>query len=412
MVNLRPLIQAYYKDWNRISEMESYKWEALKHFKENYDKSYDSLYAKILTVFEKSGNLLASSKYLPLGMLLEFANPEYGRPDELQMLFNDLFCTEQLPTPDIVRSFIKRANAIMHEMAESGYGDWKGRSNLNSYQDAHAVSVYLSMFYPNDFYIYKYTVFKDFAKAVNISITSHNPIERLYEFQKICNEVKQELKKEKELIIFYKEWLHRQHYKDDNLNLLTQDFIYAVARHLNSESFIKIKNNKKRVDKCIQISASELEASSPHIQQTFTGIKGMDYINTAKHNSEIGFSGELWVELFERERLISIGLNPNDVRHVSYLDGDGLGYDILSIEDDGVTKRYIEVKTTSGGESQPVFFSDNEMRFSIDHREHYYLYRVYDFKAADKTANLTIVKGGLDELKAEAIVYKTRIKHL
>jgi hypothetical protein len=36
---------------------------------------------------------------------------------------------------------------------------------------------------------------------------------------------------------------------------------------------------------------------------------------------------------------------------------------------------------------------------------------VYNFKAANKTADLTIIKGSLDEIPAETVVYKASIKY-
>ena len=104
MIDLSALIQTYFKEWDIISDMESYKWDAFRHFKEHYGKSYDSFQKKLLKIFEKSGNLLSSSKYLPWGMLLEFAHPGHGRPAKLQALFDDLFYTGR-QTPENVKYF-------------------------------------------------------------------------------------------------------------------------------------------------------------------------------------------------------------------------------------------------------------------------------------------------------------------
>lgn len=119
----------------------------------------------------------------------------------------------------------------------------------------------------------------------------------------------------------------------------------------------------------------------------------------------------MWVVNFEKERLQNLGIPPEKVRHTSYLDGDGCGFDILSVEKDGITPRFIEVKTTTGNESQPIFFSTNELNFSIEHKEHYYLYRVYNFKAANKTADLTVINDSLDALNSTPISYSATIKY-
>ena len=66
------------------------------------------------------------------------------------------------------------------------------------------------------------------------------------------------------------------------------------------------------------------------------------------------------------------------VRHVSVLDGDGLGFDILSFAPDG-SERYLEVKTTRYSPHQPFFVSRNEVEFSGEESERFSLIRVYRF---------------------------------
>lgn len=411
MTDLSFYIEAYHKNWDRISKLESYKWIAFRHFKENNNRCFPSFNERISAIFGKAGNLLSSYNYFPLSMLKQLSNAEDGKANQLELLFEDLMQSADLITADKIKSFIDGTNSIMWSMAESNHRDWNGRTNLSTYQDAHSISVYLAMFYPNDFYIYKYGVFRDFAKIVNVPIVQTDAIERLLEFQELCQSVKVELKKDQALIEFYKHWLKDHDYEDDNLNLLTQDFIYAVATYLNSEKYKKIKGNKGRVGKFEQITANELTASSTKAQRSYIGVKGVDYHKISRQNSSLGFEGELWVVNYEKERLLKLNLDPNRVEHSSKERGDGCGYDVLSLEDDGETLRYIEVKTTAGDISQPLFFTDNELRFSIDKKKHYYLYRVYNFKSADKRADLTIVKAGLDELNAEPVSYRTKISH-
>lgn len=159
MKDLKGCIEYYHKNREaNIVEYESYKWIAFKHFKDNYNKKYNSINEWICEVFAKSENLLASYRYLPYEMLKEFASKN-GMPDRLQIQFGKLLQRDVLPTPERVKEFIDGAKSIMRAMADGGYSDWNGRKNLQTYQDVHAVSVYLSMFYPNDFYIYINTVF-------------------------------------------------------------------------------------------------------------------------------------------------------------------------------------------------------------------------------------------------------------
>ena len=410
MIDLSSYIQAYCKARREtILDLESYKWAAFKHFKENYNKRFDTTEDWIAEIFAKADNLLASNRYYPLGVLKDFSCDKGGEPVKLQMLLRDLLQKDLLPTPKRVRSFIEGSKSIMQDMAANNYSNWNGRTNLNTYQDAHAISVYLSMFYPNDFYIYKYSIFREFSKIIEEPIVQTDAIDRLFEYQSLCDRVKSVLRKDSDLIYSYNKWLNQCNYEDDNLNLLTQDFIYAVVVYLNSDTYIKVKNNKSRIGKLVEITAQELSPTYTSASCSYKVVKDVDYNRISKQNESLGFAGELWVVNFEKERLRKLKIDHNKVRHASKLDGDGCWYDVLSVEDDGETLRYIEVKTTSKEESQPIFFSDNELKFSKMCKEHYYLYRVYNFKSADDTADLTIVKAGLDELNAVPIVYKAKI---
>ena len=357
MKDLSPFIQYYCKKWESVSELESYKWVAFKHFKENFFKEYDSIGEWISAVFGKAGNLLSSRNYLPLGMLADFSCND-GEPVHLQELFDDLLVG--VPTPQSVRSFIKGTKEIMQTMASRGYKDWYGRKNLNSYQDVHAVSVYLSMFYPNDFYIYKFSVFQDFARIVGYTIEKRNAVDRLFEYQELCCIVKSELEKNIDFIKSYREWLKRHNFEDDALCLLTQDFIYAIVVHLNPEISEKVKGKQERVRICEITTVVKLkEIIKSPTQRTYKGIKGVDYDRVYRQNRKVGVAGEHWVFNAEKDRLKDLNLNVDLVKYVARDRGDGCGYDIESVEDDGITSRYIEVKTTTGGLSQSIYFTDN-----------------------------------------------------
>lgn len=114
-----------------------------------------------------------------------------------------------------------------------------------------------------------------------------------------------------------------------------------------------------------------------------------DYFAREAQNRSLGAAGERFALDFERWRLAQLGVPQlaEQVRHVSLIDGDGLGYDIRSFEADG-RPRYVEVKTTSFGELTPFFVSANEARFAQEHHESFRLYRLYDFRSAPRLFEL------------------------
>ena len=106
-----------------------------------------------------------------------------------------------------------------------------------------------------------------------------------------------------------------------------------------------------------------------------------DYLGREAANRTLGAAGEVWVVDYERHRLWEAGEKrlSERVEHVSQTRGDGLGYDVLSFDEDG-GERFIEVKTTSFGELTPFYISRNEVEFSELQRKRFHLYRVFGFR--------------------------------
>lgn len=126
----------------------------------------------------------------------------------------------------------------------------------------------------------------------------------------------------------------------------------------------------------------------------FIGRK-VDWEKLRDRNNEIGDQGEEFVLEFEIDRLVETlslerTIATQNVQHLSRLQGDGLGYDISSINDDG-SPRYIEVKTTSGNFNQPFFMSENERRFFEEYGDSAFIYRVYNFRKETRHGDVRII---------------------
>lgn len=111
----------------------------------------------------------------------------------------------------------------------------------------------------------------------------------------------------------------------------------------------------------------------------------LDFPAIDEKNRALGRKGEEWVRNYEQKRLRDLGFPElaNQVDWTSDRIGDGTGYDIQSFNDDGST-RYIEVKTTNAGASTPFYVSQNEVDFSDEAGESYFIYRVFDFSTDPK----------------------------
>lgn len=115
-----------------------------------------------------------------------------------------------------------------------------------------------------------------------------------------------------------------------------------------------------------------------------------DYLAIEATNRSLGEAGETYVLAYERYRLCRLGRErlSERVEHVAKTKGDGLGFDILSFEEDG-RERFIEVKTTAFGKSTPFYASRNEVECSKEYADHYRVCRLFEFRQAPQMFELT-----------------------
>ena len=114
-----------------------------------------------------------------------------------------------------------------------------------------------------------------------------------------------------------------------------------------------------------------------------------NYLEMEARNSALGLAGEQLVMKYEQERLSRAGQDTlaHKIIHISAVESDSRGFDILSYETDG-RERLIEVKTTRFGALTPFFASRNEVEVSDSRNEDYQLYRVFKFSEHPKLFSL------------------------
>ena len=194
MIDLHNLVQAYISERENFFDRERYKWEAVKSFQEYYKKECYSLENQLRYPFDVANNLLLSHNYYPASMLCTFARE---KTDETQACLDKLY-DESLPLSERVWAFINGTERIFMTLKEEGFSDWKARTNVQSYQDPHTVSVYLALKFPQKYYIYKWSIFKQAAEKLNYTIKSKDKVSKLLEFYDFCGTIKKAILNEKE----------------------------------------------------------------------------------------------------------------------------------------------------------------------------------------------------------------------
>jgi len=166
------------------------------------------------------------------------------------------------------------------------------------------------------------------------------------------------------------------------------------------ESLIGVK-----FEKCIPVNKNE------KLRKVFK----INWIENNNSKLEIGQIGEIVVLNFELQKYKSIFVDDKweeNIEHSSVTIGDGLGYDIRSVN----SKKeiiFIEVKSTTGKLTNPIYFTKNEINFLKSESKRYYLYRVFNINKTNKTGEIEIFKGGdyiLNKFNFEANVWQAKLK--
>ena len=389
---LNHYINEYKLNFDRVNQEEIYKWRAVKCYQDNWNLDADNFYEMLLSSLRMTKNLMDSGQYFPLRMLVQYAE---HRPNEVRRLFRSLY-NEEEDLYERINEFQLGINAIHDELFE----------NRKSYQDPRAIIVYLVLRFPERYFFYKFEMFKQFSEKLELiyrPVKGH--IENIGHFNSICELIRYELSLDQDLLKLHKNRITADCYYDENLNILTQDFIYAVTVHLDKSFTPEIQSERESTE--THISSTDLKSSTEQI--SFRG-RTVNFIQNGIENKRLGDLGELWVMKYEIEKLKEANKSHliDKIKHISNDEGDGTGYDIESFDREG-SKIFIEVKTTKGHKNSTFFITRNELERSKLEKNNYFLYRLYNFDEQTETADLLVIKGELTSLCEFPTTYKVNL---
>jgi hypothetical protein len=385
-------IESFKKQYKRklldIGKKEIYKWRAVECFRQNWNLETLDLPEMLYNSLAKTRNLLDSGNYYPARMICKMAAVE---PERIRAAFNRLYDSENTDLRDRIEGFRKEAKKITQS-------HFQGK---NDYQDHRAVTVYLALKYPDDYYFYKYKLLDEFIKKMNYGYQPRKgKFSNITQYFNVCEIVKEELKRDTALVNAHFGRLGEDDYKDSSLNILTQDFIYAVVNHLIEKD---VNRSTVTVDS-LNLTVGEVKPGKKR-SYNFEG-RQIDFVQREKINSRIGRKGELLV--LELEKKQAPNKLKDKIEHSSVEIGDGLGYDILSFDSSG--QKYIEVKTTTGDLHSPLFITATELARSQKEEDRFFLYRVFNFDEKNNRGDLRIVKGDLSRFCNDPTLFRVTIQ--
>ena len=217
--HLVPWIEDYQLQLPRWTHEELYKWKAVKVFQDNWDLDATDFPAMLRQSLAATANLLTSSMYYARLMIERFADQ---RPDDVRVAFQHLF-DEGLPLLTRLEQFRNSAEVWRQELTTPAN---------SSYQHQRALLAYLTLRYPERYYLYKAEMYKNFAALVAVPFDNRHKaaITRVQDYLALAEQVREVLTQAPALLAAHQARLTPECYPDAALHLLTQDFIYCTVR--------------------------------------------------------------------------------------------------------------------------------------------------------------------------------------
>ncbi len=215
---LQEIIKAY-KDYfpGNISH-EIYKWKAVKCFQDNWDIDAKDFTAMLKEALSKTKNLLSSHMHFPRRMILAFSKIDQ---EFVRNMFRNLYDEHQ--------DLAIRMETFAAQAKEFAYINFPEE---NHYQNYNAISTYLWLRYPEEYFIYKYSEASRFCELIDSPII----IRRKADTESVLNafglylEIASELRNDSDILYMVKRNLTADCYSDYNRHCAVTDLVFFASR--------------------------------------------------------------------------------------------------------------------------------------------------------------------------------------
>lgn len=237
---LQDVLRCYKRDfvsfmWNGKEytwwKNEQYKWKAVKWFQKNWKVNADAFPDMLKLALSETSNLLASAGFFAREMIIRLAR---SAPEEVRGMFIALY-DENRDVYERIKTFKQQADTLWEK-----YGD-AGKRHC---QDERAITTYLWLWYPNKYYIYKYSIVQKVAAVLSAdySFKMGAYADNIRNFLRMYDEISAALKEDTELVELLWNNLAPSSYNDLQLKTLTVDLCFYIANFYEKRSEPPVKN--------------------------------------------------------------------------------------------------------------------------------------------------------------------------
>lgn len=214
---LKLTLERYKEEFSSRWNEEKYKWEAVWHFQKVWDIQAADFAEMFSSATEKAVPLLDSVNHFPRGMMIEYAKQN---PDAVRNLFLHLY-DETKEIGERVLQFQADAQKLCDQYS----------ANLQHYQRLTAISVYLWLRYPEQYFIYKYSVCRTAAQELQSTFLPKRGeiVENIKGSFIFLDEVAKEIAADTELVFLFQKVREEGIYQENYFHIAAYDVVYYLA---------------------------------------------------------------------------------------------------------------------------------------------------------------------------------------
>lgn len=223
---LSDLISNYMGDFDNINDKnhrEYYKWEAVKHFQDNWDIDAPDFAGMFKESVKETYNLINNRIVQPTNGIIKLAEkPELT--ETVRQMFRDLLADDKGDIDkrqDKIYAFLDKADKLLNTYYK---GSWKYT------QDMRTVIFYLCLLEPNKNYMFKATQAREFMYCVEYGTdfgSGENFSLKLY--YEMCDELVAVIKETPALMKLHNDRITDKMWANDDYHILAYDIIYSAV---------------------------------------------------------------------------------------------------------------------------------------------------------------------------------------
>ena len=233
---IQDLIEKYKAQKRQLGhDDEIYKYLAIQHFQDTWDIEAGDFAAMFKEAIKKNVNLFYQNSISSMNKITK------DQAKKSRVLFKNLF-DENQDLEKRISNFQKGSE----EMIKIVKPDWKAQ------QDERTISVYLSFRYPDKYYMYKYSYYREICKLLDEKETKSG--KKYIHYLSIMKNINENyVQNDKELFELTNASLPVNAYKDEAKHILTQDLLYRGFMNFETNYWIfqgspKIYDVKKSIN--------------------------------------------------------------------------------------------------------------------------------------------------------------------